>query len=201
MKKCLYCNVENPKKATYCRKCGLSFIPQKKSKKELKEIESLTAKWKSYPREKRPITGLLMRSCILAVISAFVTFLVGFTLETIGKEEAMCLIIAIGSGVLFFLAGTCINVKQLPTKKERELFSSLYDLIEPYSYLGLRHSRKRKLYKIFLKGEKMGLMDVSNYRIAIDPHYSSMKWKQKQKVLTVTLNNDTFDINTEGDYL
>ena len=47
----------------------------------------------------------------------------------------------------------------------------------------------------------MGLLDVSNYKIAIKPHYSSMKWKKKQSILTVTLNNDTFDINTKGEYL
>ena len=143
----------------------------------------------------------MIRCIICAVLSVVFAYITGYVLERLGKDFYIQIIGAVLVGLTLFIIGVIINRKQLPTKKEKESFNSLYDKIEPYYYLGIRHSRKRKLYKMFLKEERMGLLDVSNYKLAIEPHYSSMKWKKKQSILTVTLNCDTFDIDTNGEYL
>lgn len=200
-KKCVNCNTENPSQAVYCRRCGLSFEQKTATSDELKAIQLLTNKWKKYTQWKRPITGFVLRCIVFAFLSLALACLTGLVLERLSNDLYLQVIGAIIVGLALLIIGIIINRKQLPTKKEKESFSLIYDKIEPYYYTGIHHSRKRKLYKIFLKGEKMGLLDVSNYKIAIKPHYSSMKWKKKQSILTVILNNDTFDINTKGEYL
>ena len=201
IKKCVNCKTQNPPQAVYCRKCGLPFEQKAASNDEIKAIKRLTHKWKKYAQWKKPITGFLIRCIIWAVLSVIFVSITGYVLERMGKDLYIQNIGAALIGLTLFIIGIIINRKQLPTKKEKESFNLRYDKIEPYCYLGICHSRKRKLYKIFLKGDRMGLLDVSNYKLAIEPHYSSMKWKKKQSILTVTLNNDTFDINTNGEYL
>lgn len=201
MKKCDYCNTENPSEATFCRKCGLPFECRTVSNEDLERIKVHTQKWKTFPQWKRPITGFVIRCIFSACLSIVFSCLTGFVLFNMGQDTTTQIVSACIVGFLLFIICVSVCRKQLPTKQEKDIFISIYDKIEPYYYTGIRHSRKRTFYKIFVKDGKMGVIDVCNYKIAIPPHYTFIKWKNKHSSLTVSLNNDTFDINVNGEFL
>ena len=201
MKQCNNCNTNNPSGATFCRKCGLPFECKTISDEDLEKIKVNTHNWKTYPQWKKPITGFVIRCIFLVCLAIVLSCLTGLVLNNMGKDATTQIVFACIVGFLLFFIGVCFCRKQLPTKQEKDMFLLMCDKVEPYYYTGIRHSRNRKLYKIFVKDNKMGVLDVCNYKIAIPPYYSFIKWKKKQSSLTVSLNNDTFDINVKGEFL
>lgn len=201
MKQCNYCNTKNPSGATFCRKCGLPFECRTVSNEELKRIKVHTQKWKKYNQWKKPITGFVIRCILSACLSLIFSCLTGFVLSNMGQDTTTQIVSACIVGFFLFVICVYFSRKQLPTKQEKDIFLLICDKVEPYYYTGIRHSRNRQLYKIFVKDNKMGVLDVCNYKIAIPPYYSFIKWKKKQSSLMVSLNNDTFDINVKGDFL
>lgn len=201
MKQCYNCNTENPLGATFCRKCGLPFEHITISKEDLEKIKINTQKWKTYPQWKKPITGFVIRFIFSVCLAIVLSCLTGLVLYNMGQDTTTQIIFASIVGFLLLFIGVYFCRKQMPTKQEKDMFLLICDKVEPYYYTGIRHSRKRKMYKIFVKDNKMGVLDVCNYKIAIPPHYSFIKWKKRQSSLTVSLNNDTFDINVKGEFL
>lgn len=194
VKKCKHCLTNNPAEAKYCRYCGVSFEYIPISSKEKEIVDSLTRKWKVYSQWKRPITGFIIRCIITTLITLILASLTYLVLLYLDVKTNIQMISTIAVALVLFTIGIYINRKQLPTTSEKNDFYSIYDKVEPYHYTGIRHSRKKRFYKLFVKSGKMGVLDVTNYRVLIKANYSSIQWKVKQYIITVTINNDTFDI-------
>ncbi|MCD8202264.1 MAG: hypothetical protein LUD48_01310 [Prevotella sp.] len=206
-KKCEYwgCRASNPEYAKYCRACGRPFIEIGINQSEVDKVRLRTRKWKKYTHWKRPITGSILKMIIitilaLGVIGGIVFFLVS---KIVLDRDSQWIVWVVG--VVCFLVTFSIAInrikKQFPTEDENHDFPDTYDKIERYCYLGIRHSRKKSLYKIFVKNDKMGLIDVTQYYVAIPARYAFMEWKDKQSILTVTLNDDTYDINVREEFV
>ncbi len=201
IKTCINCKIHNPEEALFCRFCGQSFKTQVPTLIEKEDVRQVAAKWKRYSYWKRPITGVVLRiflSCILAIVVVVISSIL---LQFLCQDKELSIIVSIVVGLGFLIVGFYYTLRLMPNKQEKEFFSKAYDKIEPYYYIGIKHSRNKRLYKIFVKDYKMGLMDVTNYKIAIKPHYQMMEWANKQSVLKVKLNGDSFKINIKGDFV
>lgn len=200
-KLCVHCGVNNPHSAIFCRGCGLPFDVKLISEKN-PHIPEINKKWEKYSSWKKPITGVCIRFLGVIIFSIFVFFLAGILTDSIKDiPDIVPYLSATFFSLISVLLGWLLIRRQLPTKEENGAFEDIYDCIEPYCYTGIAHSRKRKLFKRFLKGDKMGLMDVTNYKISIEPKYTEMRWKEKQKILIVSMNDDNFDIDINGNFV
>ncbi len=208
-KKCRFCSTLNPGDAIYCRNCGRPFKTIEPAADDIDRVKRASRKWKKYSHWKRPITGFVLRMMVVFALVAVSGLLFAYISDLIaeaciadpGVRNAWPIVVGAVAAITVFVIGFIFCKKQLPDEDERDSFPGTYDKIEPYCYLGLRHSRKRALYKIFVKDYRMGLVCVTGYGVAIDAKYALMKWKRKQRVLTVWLNGDTFDIDIYGNFL
>lgn len=198
---CPVCYTANVPGARYCRHCGMPFQENLEAADWTITQENHTHTWKVCAIWKRPFWGIALK--LLA--GTFVGFCTGFALATfldaqhIIRFTLLLFIIWCFVTLWAFILTWVIVKQQLPLSKK---VPAGY-LIEPYTYRGILHSRKRPLYKwfVFMHTHRMGLLDVCNYRVVIPPRYEMMTWKKKQRLLTVSLNGDQFDIDINGKFV
>lgn len=196
---CPACYTANVPGARYCRHCGMPFQENLEAAAWTTVQDNHTHTWKVRAIWKRPFWGIGLK----LLTGIFAGFCTGFALAVFLAakhiiQSDLFLFIILGFVTLWaFILTWVIVKKQLPLSKA---VPAGYR-IEPYTYRGIRHSRKRPLYKRFVYNHRMGLIDVCNYRVVIPPYYEMMTWKKKQRLLTVSLNGDEFDIDINGNFV
>lgn len=74
----------------------------------------------------------------------------------------------------------------------------LADYIQEYKYGG---SKQHPKYVFFVKDNKFGVMNVSEFKVAIPAQYDEIAWREPNRILTVTKGNETYDIDIFGNQL
>lgn len=105
------------------------------------------------------------------------------------------------------LAAECAQIEEDKLKAYNNLQSLERDLEQKHQRME-SFASNTKAYKeahdkrfVFMHTHRMGLLDVCNYRVVIPPRYEMMTWKKKQRLLTVSLNGDQFDIDINGKFV
>ena len=74
----------------------------------------------------------------------------------------------------------------------------LADYIQEYKYGG---TSKHPKYVFFVKDNKFGVMNVTEFNVAIPAQYDEIAWREPNRILTVTKGNETYDIDIFGNQL
>lgn len=74
----------------------------------------------------------------------------------------------------------------------------LADYIQEYKYGG---TEKHPKYVFFVKDNKFGVMNVTEFKVAIPAQYDEIAWREPNRILTVTKGNETYDIDIFGNQL
>lgn len=74
----------------------------------------------------------------------------------------------------------------------------LADYIQEYKYGG---TSKHPKYVFFVKDNKFGVMNVTEFKVAIPAQYDEIAWCEPSRILTVTKGNETYDIDIFGNQL
>ena len=74
----------------------------------------------------------------------------------------------------------------------------LADYIQEYKYGG---TKKHPKYVFFVKDNKFGVMNVTEFKVAIPAQYDEIAWREPNRILTVTKGSETYDIDIFGNQL
>lgn len=193
--KCDFCNTLNPLDSKYCRKCGSSFI----EKDDENLLDNCVKDFVVCPNWKKPYTGFVLRLLGIFLVSVLFGFVVSlFLIEQVNADEDWSFFFGFVVIVVCVCVGVHFAKKQMPNTKEAAAYSETVDMLERYCYLGVKYSRKKPKYCIFAKNNKLGLLDVSNYKVAILAKYDCMKWHEEQKLLTVVVGKSSSIIDVKG---
>lgn len=75
---------------------------------------------------------------------------------------------------------------------------SIADYIQEYKYGG---TKKLPKYVFFVKDNKFGVMNVTEFKVAIPAQYDEIAWREPNRILTVTKGSETYDIDIFGNQL
>ena len=195
---CPTCHTSNPGSAQFCAACGTPLQPIKISNAILK-----------YPRLKLQPTTLynwdvelpekyqtILTIAFGIIFYSIIIFLAPLYLgkQTWAKFRAV-LSTCIGGLLLLF---SFIQKIRLIIKSKRVKLSSLADYIQEYKYGG---TSKHPKYVFFVKDNKFGVMNVTEFKVAIPAQYDEIAWREPSRILTVTKGNETYDIDIFGNQL
>ena len=83
-------------------------------------------------------------------------------------------------------------------KNIKPTLPKLADYIQEYKYGG---SKQHPKYVFFVKDNKFGVMNVTEFKVAIAAQYDEIAWREPNRILTVTKGNETYDIDIFGNQL
>lgn len=178
----------------FCRVCGFK-LPHALNQIKINYIPTNHLNWKS-PQSANFIFGIALALIILSCIMLVAVFINSpwfdhreYTFYTIW-------------GTLLIIALICAYRFKLPQPNSSNvILKDVADYIEPYSYGGIRNYPKKPLYIIYIKDNKMGLLDASSFSIKIGANFDMLTWHTKNVYLNAINNNGSFCIDVNGTVL
>ena len=227
---CPTCHTSNPESAQFCAACGsalqthtASNMMQKYPQYKLQPTSIY--KWKYDTGYK--ILLIFIIPVVLFILYSFISLgayniLVGYQPDTYKFCDPLqifkdfnsyteylsrarrdyymsiftCLLIA--SAILTVLLSFFINSRKKEKLSKAKSLSSLADYIQEYKYGG---TKKHPKYVFFVKDNKFGVMNVTEFKVAIPAQYDEIAWREPNRILTVTKGNETYDIDIFGNQL
>ncbi len=108
------------------------------------------------------------------------------------KEIISISLVLLTIGLIILLIPFTKGIKQLKYTKANPL-TTLADYIQSYRY--------GKKYVLFIKNGKFGVMNVTEFKVAIPAQYDEIAWREPNRILTVTKGSETYDIDIFGNQL
>ena len=194
---CPTCHTSNPGSAQFCAACG-SALPSTLLVNPMLQYKQLRLQptslygWQSL--SKWPFY------CFIFTTSIIFLWGIGWAIGTLFEPYwhiipevtlVWCIILA------FFIWQSYCSYKYTFKKSDKSL-SSLADYIQEYKYGG---SKQHPKYVFFVKDNKFGVMNVTEFKVAIPAQYDEIAWREPNRILTVTKGNETYDIDIFGNQL
>lgn len=200
---CPTCHTSNPGSAQFCAACGMPLLT--KSSNPMQKYPQYKLQPTSlfhWDTQKLPYFSIII--CFIAL--AFSLSVAGWNLSAAFganfdySSDKFYLSIGILFSVLSIIL--CLHIYKLFTKhKELEPqtpLPKLADYIQEYKYGG---TSKHPKYVFFVKDNKFGVMNVTEFKVAISAQYDEIAWREPNRILTVTKGNETYDIDIFGNQL
>ncbi len=209
---CPTCQTSNPGSAQFCAACGTSLQTTTASSMmqkypELKLEPTSIYSWKS--NYKSIFGSLLIFSFFILfyLVGSIIGIIVSITLfgindffhHTDGGISLMIFGISLPIAIIFYFI-----VKRSKSKLDnfnkniKPTLQTIADYIQAYKYGG---TKKHPKYVFFVKDSKFGVMNVTEFKVAIPAQYDEIAWREPNRILTVTKGSETYDIDIFGNQL
>lgn len=188
---CQHCNTFNSDDTMYCRVCGHK-LPYSINQIKVNYLPTNHLNWKS------PIFANIIYGTALVAVILSVIMLVNIFIRAPWDDHREYTFYTIW-GILLVISMLCASKFNLPQpNSSKYLLKDVADYIEPYSYGGMRHNPKKPLYVIFIKDNKMGLLDVSTFSIKIEADFDVLTWHTKNEYLNAINANGSCCMDVNG---
>lgn len=202
------CRQEIPDNSLFCPDCGSPISKKHFTPESIRHLKHLNLIPTSM--EKWPWTTTGSWSIVATVVGVLVALFLGaFGIAIPGEEYQHCKYNELGLdysqfflGIALILAAiivlfACYYFLKFATPFKKKALSDITDFVEKFDVRGSKE-RPADKYAIFVKDGKCGVLNVRRYKISVKAQYTSLTWRDKDKYLLATLDDETFIIDVNG---
>lgn len=208
---CPTCHTPNPGSAQFCAACGTSLQTTTASSMmqkypELKLQPTTLYPWQSNYKSNYSfllaleLIFLLNPICVIVIThEIFIFGINNFYHYPDGRTYLIIFGISLLIAIIFhFIVKRSKGKLDNFNKNIKPTLQTIADYIQAYKYGG---TKKHPNYVFFVKDSKFGVMNVTEFKVAIPAQYDEIAWREPNRILTVTKGSETYDIDIFGNQL